>query len=296
MTPDVTFGRNSILDSSDNIATISNGYTVTNYAPGTTNYTGTSMNNADGIASNDSITFTRDNLGNLNITNANAAADIIVQHDDSSSVTLSSFQDFYVNLGANDPTGSVVNISNSNTGRVVLGGGDDSLTITPSSGGGASNIFNIETGGGNDSVSLISGGGNKAIFNVNTGIGNDTVTLTGSHNSANIDTGAGNDIITFSIGKDTLQFGLGYEHDSLTGSTDVNDYVHLTLGSTATIVHNTGFNWTVSLGGHTAVISDNYNATMRANSLDFNTNNASGTITMDDGSVLNFTGLEHITW
>ena len=62
------------------------------------------------------------------------------------------------------------------------------------------------------------------------------------------------------------------------------------------MVHGTGNNWTLSLAGHTAVIADNYTATMKAHSLDFNTSNATGTITMDDGSVLHFSNLEHITW
>ncbi len=150
-------------------------------------------------------------------------------------------------------------------------------------------IENVETGAGDDTIT-----GDVGTQNVSTGAGNDFVTTTGT-GADTIDTGAGNDTVTFSDG------------DSITGGTGDDTFTYEDLGEptngTITIVGGQGGETpddgdpltqegdTLDLGFDADMST--LNITSTTTNVDGN-ESYSGTISMDDGTLLEFSEIENI--
>ena len=172
---------------------------------------------------------------------------------------------------------------------VVFTGAEDGSIDTGVDTATFSEIENLETGSGNDTVT-----GAAGTQNVITGAGDDTITTTGT-GSDTISTGAGNDTIYFS------------EADSIDGGTGddtfIFDDLEETTNGTITIVGGqdgekpddrdplTLEGDTLALG--TAADLSTLNITSTTINLDGNTSYA-GSVVMDDGTILNFSEIENI--
>ena len=154
-------------------------------------------------------------------------------------------------------------------------------------------IEKVETGSGDDTVI-----GNVGAQNVSTGTGNDTITTTGT-GADTIDTGAG-----AGAGDDTIVFSEG---DSINGGEGDDTFTYENLGEptngSITIVGgqggeipddgdpNTLEGDTLDLGFDADMST--LNITSTTVNIDGNTS-YSGSVTMDDGTILNFSEIENI--
>ena len=118
-------------------------------------------------------------------------------------------------------------------------------------------------------LSPASSGGDDALYG---GDGSDT--LVG---------GAGNDVLDGGAGDDIFVFGLGDGNDTADGGAGWTDSVELESG-----VGTYGVDWTVSIESGSITNTG-------ANQIDLSSD-ASGTITLSDGSELDFENLEQINW
>ncbi len=169
----------------------------------------------------------------------------------------------------------------------TLSGSTDTATF--------SEIEAIETGSGNDTVLGDSGDdvvttndGNDVVFGgagddtFNTGDGDDS--LTGGTGSDSLTAGAGDDTVTFSEG-DTVDAGSGDD-------TIVLEDLGETSNGTITIDGGTGDETTgdtLQLGSLGILTQD-----VRDTFVDDGTGSYSGSITLDDGTILNFSEIENI--
>ncbi|MBF0381874.1 MAG: hypothetical protein HQL69_12700 [Magnetococcales bacterium] len=153
-------------------------------------------------------------------------------------------------------------------GNDQLDGGDGNDTLIGDAGN-----DQIDGGAGDDI--LIGGDGNDQIDG---GAGDDTF-ITGDGNDF-MDGGDGNDLFTFAADSDGLNVADGGAGDGWL------DTVQLTgvEGDPGL-----GGDWTLETDAEFTIDSDN-------NTLDFTDGDASGTITMEDGSVLEFDNMENISW
>ena len=156
-------------------------------------------------------------------------------------------------------------------------------------------IEKVETGSGDDTVI-----GNVGAQNVSTGTGNDTITTTGT-GADTIDTGAG---AGAGAGDDTIVFSEG---DSINGGEGDDTFTYENLGEptngSITIVGgqggeipddgdpNTLEGDTLDLGFDADMST--LNITSTTVNIDGNTS-YSGSVTMDDGTILNFSEIENI--
>jgi von Willebrand factor type D domain/Bacterial Ig domain len=155
---------------------------------------------------------------------------------------------------------SVSGSGTTNNDTVMLGGGNDSVTLT-------GNSNTVTLGGGNDMVSL---SGNNDTLTAS-GNGNDNVSLTG--NNGTLTLGSGNDSVSLSGSNDTLTTpGNGNDNVSLTGNNGTltlgggNDNVSLignsdtlTLGNgnDTVMVSGTGESVTAGTGNDTFTLGNN---------------------------------------
>lgn len=150
-------------------------------------------------------------------------------------------------------------------------------------------IEKVETGSGDDTVI-----GNVGAQNVSTGTGNDTITTTGT-GADTIDTGAGDDTIVFSEG-DSINGGEGddtFTYENLGEPT--NGSITIVGGQGGEIPDdgdpNTLEGDTLDLGFDADMST--LNITSTTVNIDGNTS-YSGSVTMDDGTILNFSEIENI--
>ena len=152
-----------------------------------------------------------------------------------------------------------------------------------------SQIEQVTTGSGDDTVT--GGTGND---NVSTGAGDDTITTTGA-GADTIDAGAGNDSITFSEG------------DSIDGGTGDDTFVLEDLGEPTngviTVVGGTGGETPddgnpATLEGDTlqlGTLADMSTLVQTSDGINADGNETfSGSVTLDDGTILNFSEIENI--
>ncbi|MBF0605773.1 MAG: calcium-binding protein [Nitrospirae bacterium] len=183
--------------------------------------------------------------------------------------------------------------------------GDDSLA------GGAGNDH-LEGGAGDDQLS--GGSGNDTLEGgagddiLGGGTGDDT--LSGGDGDDHLMGGQGDDIMDGGAGNDVFLGGAG--DDIMTGGDGDDLFIFGHGGGLDYVDGGSGDGWLDSIqlgdvsGGPAESIEhagdwtlDSDNAfTMNAdqNQIDFNDPNASGTITLDDGSIIEFHNIDHIQW
>ena len=173
-----------------------------------------------GVPDNAQITTTFDSEGNPVVTLDsawNSVKNVYAESEDAADVTLNNFVHTDVAFGGTGD--SHVTITGAKRGTITTGSGDDVIDVTAqSNGAGWSNAFDIESGAGDDIIT-IRGDRSYTTADVDAGDGNDTVTFTGG-GAATLDGGAGDDTLTGGGGADTLIGGLG--DDTLVGG-DGND-------------------------------------------------------------------------
>ena len=140
----------------------------------------------------------------------------------------------------------------------------------------------IDGGAGDDAIN--GGDGND---DLDGGAGNDT--LTGGAGNDTLDGGAGNDDLFGGVGDDLFVFGIGDGNDTISGGTagGWTDVIEIT---NATGDAAPADDWTIAIDGgatHTITTGDGY--------LDLDAD-TSGTITLSDGSTVDFEGIEKIEW
>ncbi|MBF0128217.1 MAG: hypothetical protein HQM02_13530, partial [Magnetococcales bacterium] len=149
----------------------------------------------------------------------------------------------------------------------------------------------LDGGAGNDK--LVGGAGNDHLDGgtgndlLDGGTGNDR--LTGGDGNDVLSGGAGNDNMDAGQGNDLFLFSAGGGHDQADGGAGGSwlDTVNLTDVGGGFSLENTG-DWTLQTDAEYTVNNDG--------SIDFTDGDASGTITLQDGSVLDFTNMERIEW
>ena len=183
------------------------------------------------------------------------------------------------------------------------GDGDDTL-MNGSTGGAQATLYGDA---GNDTLLTGTGGANDELYG---GTGDDTLTDRADSTSDGIfDGGAGNDTITAAGGDDTIVTGTGAdtafggdgadtitfsEGDSAYGGAGDDLFVLEDLGETT--------NGTITIDGGSEDGADtlqlgtlaNLTQAVRDTFVDDGTGSFSGTITLDDGTILNFTEIENI--
>ena len=203
--------------------------------------------------------------------------------------------------GGNDHDTIIGDESGETIGDNIDGAGltqDVTVTFTGAESGTISNgsdiasfaqIEKVETGSGDDTVI-----GNVGAQNVSTGTGNDTITTTGT-GADTIDTGAGDDTIVFSEG-DSINGGEGddtFTYENLGEPT--NGSITIVGGQGGEIPDdgdpNTLEGDTLDLGFDADMST--LNITSTTVNIDGNTS-YSGSVTMDDGTILNFSEIENI--
>ncbi|MGH1538307.1 MAG: hypothetical protein ACRBDX_09730, partial [Gammaproteobacteria bacterium] len=154
-----------------------------------------------------------------------------------------------------------------------------------------------------DGTDIVSGGdGNDLIMG---GAGNDT--LNGDAGNDQIFGGDGNDVLNGGVGNDILIGGAG--NDAAVGGAGDDVYVFEALGDTDSFSGGNGGGWTdvVSLDVDISSMpnpADPWTVTVGGNEVSYDVAlgyldlgpDASGSITFDDGSTVNFDGVEGIEW
>lgn len=158
------------------------------------------------------------------------------------------------------------------TGNDTIYGGADNDELTGS--GGADTLYG---GSGDDNVE--GGAGDDLIYG---GLGNDI--MLGDGGADRFEGGAGNDIAEGGTGDDLFIFDTGNGHDSFDGQgwSDTIQLEDVTGGPNAD-------------AGWSLVVDDGVAYTESPGEIVFS-DSASGTVTLDDGSQIDFTDVERITW
>jgi len=226
---------------------------------------------------------------------SSAAENIDASSQNAGTVTLHDFNRTDVHLG-NDGN-STVNIYNADRGEVETGDGSDHINIsTKTTADSLNNTFNINSDDSADVIS-ITGNNDSSIFNIHTGAGDDTVSLQGKYASANIFGDIGNDIITAETGNNIYHFGGGQGHDTFNAGSGLGwaDCIILDSTTSVSITQNDTYSWTLIVDGHSATLSTDVTGVINENRLDF-AGSANGSLTLHDGSTLNFNNVEHVEW
>ncbi|MGI9420425.1 MAG: cadherin domain-containing protein, partial [Geminicoccaceae bacterium] len=153
----------------------------------------------------------------------------------------------------------------------------------------------VEGGRGDDELSGLAG--NDVLYGYE---GDDD--LSGGDGSDRLEGGAGDDVLHGGAGDDTLSGGDGADHfliiqgqgnDSISGGTGAwTDIIDLQSGEGDDSIGNFGTDWTVDLssGEIDSSSTDGENGWLDL------TDDAAGTITLQDGTEIDFEGIEHIQW
>ena len=209
-----------------------------------------------------------------------------------------------------DPTGTNTLFGGSGSDRLWGGSGNDSLF-------GGSQSDTAHGGSGDDVLwgedgddSLSGGSGNDSLSG---GIGNDTLTgedgndsLSGNAGNDTLNGGAGADSLFGGSGNDTLDGGAGT--DNLYGGSG-SDLFMVMDGSGDAVYGGTGGGWTDSIhvdgagGGSPGSYGSDWTVNLTSGTIDATGGNyldlsddAAGTITLQDGSRVSFEGVERIEW
>ncbi|MBE0532069.1 MAG: tandem-95 repeat protein, partial [Rhodospirillales bacterium] len=137
----------------------------------------------------------------------NSVKNIEAVSEQSADVVLQNFVHTDVTLG--DGGDSTVTIDGAKRGTIVTGDGDDVIDIDAlTNNDGWSNLFDVRSGAGNDTITVT---GDKGLTEVlaDGGAGNDRITVDGNYEKATLDGGAGDDTLLGGAGKDTLIGGTG---------------------------------------------------------------------------------------
>ncbi|WP_316977296.1 tandem-95 repeat protein [Shumkonia mesophila] len=183
----------------------------------------------------------------------NSVKNIEAVSEQSADVVLQNFVHTDVTLG--DGGDSTVTIDGAKRGTIVTGDGDDTIDIDAlTNDDGWSNLFDIRSGAGDDTITVT---GDKGFTEVvaDGGAGNDRITVDGNYEKATLDGGAGDDTLVGGAGEDTLIGGSG--SDRLDGGAG-DDTLHYSLDGSWTSLYQAknvgspdeaGTNETVNLAG-----------------------------------------------
>jgi VCBS repeat-containing protein len=131
------------------------------------------------------------------------------------SLTLKNWVDVWVHL--DNDFGQAITVDGAKRGEVTTGSGDDTVWVgIDSNGTGWTNHFKVETGEGNDAITI-------ALSTVDYSISSfRTASYDGRWTTTDIDAGAGNDSVTGGAGADTIRLGQG--DDTVSGGFG-NDWI-----------------------------------------------------------------------
>jgi Ca2+-binding RTX toxin-like protein len=177
----------------------------------------------------------------------NSVKNVLVESDTAANIVLNDFVHADVYFGG---TGnSSVEIHNVKRGNIETGSGNDSVLVSLSTNDNSwQNLFDVDTGAGNDTITFRQGDqtgiaktvdGRHTTVTIDAGAGSDVVDLSGLNlKLATINGGAGNDQFTGSNGKDTYVYnaieGGNNGRDLITDFQVGTDSIQLGEGITAT--------------------------------------------------------------
>ncbi|HIJ83430.1 MAG TPA: hypothetical protein HPQ00_04400 [Magnetococcales bacterium] len=164
-------------------------------------------------------------------------------------------------------------------GNDILAGGDGNDQLKGEAG-------NDTLSGGNGNDTLEGGAGNDDLRG---DAGNDT--LSGGDGNDILDGGAGNDTMTGGAGDDLFIFGSGDGADHVDGGSGDGwlDAIQLENVSGGPVDNIEGVgDWTLDTDSSYTMDADGH--------IDFDDPNASGTITLEDGTTIDFTNIDQINW
>jgi len=181
-----------------------------------------------GVSDRAQVTISRGDDGDATVrldSAWNSVKNVFATNEGAADVTLDNFVHADVALG--DGGDSKVTITGAKRGFVQTGDGDDEISISAQSNGpGWSNTFSIDSGAGDDNVSVEGAPNGFSRTNIDAGAGDDRVvsrnqttdTISGGSGDDRIDAGEGDDDLSGDEGEDTLIGGAGA--DRLDGGDD----------------------------------------------------------------------------
>ncbi|MFK7840315.1 MAG: hypothetical protein AB8B83_08305 [Bdellovibrionales bacterium] len=156
----------------------------------------------------------------------NSVKNIEIESTDLDTVFVKNFVQADINL--NGDSDKTIKIIDAKRGFIETDNGNDTINVKAmTNGGGWSNTFEINSGAGNDKITL-RGDAGHTIANIDAGTGNDIVKMHGNYEHADIDLGAGDDIFKNGKHADTVFGGEGNDiikggagHDVLYGGNTI---------------------------------------------------------------------------
>jgi hypothetical protein len=215
-----------------------------------------------GTAAGTTVTVAYDAQKNITLTNNGAWGGIknaALRSGAMTRMTVSNFVGVDIDLNANQ-NGSVT-VADVMRGSIATGAGNDSISVTGKSDGGASNLMTISAGNGTNAISYTGTSGNRAAIIAGTGA--DTITFAGQANGA-INAGGGNDrvnvratgnvSVTGGAGSDVFSFIAG-AHATISDFKAGEDRIEISGVSAANVrVRNDGTSTLIDLNGNSAVV------------------------------------------
>lgn len=140
------------------------------------------------------ILFKVSESGNINATlksDWNSIKNIEVESEGHANIFVKNFVHSDITLDGEE--NSTVSIRDAKRGNIETGDGDDKVSIiAKSNGAGWSNVFDIDTNAGDDKI-IVKGDGGFTKFDIDSGDNNDTIRLNGNYDQSVIKMGAGDD-------------------------------------------------------------------------------------------------------
>lgn len=189
------------------------GYDLHPEAFGVTQSVTNSVMQIGGAAANAKVSYTYTDADTATVTLDsawNSMKNVEVSSDTAGHITLHNFVHTDVTFG-NGGDSSVL-ITDAKRGFITTGDGHDTITIEALTNSVHwSNVFDINSGAGNDTITFT---GDKGItqVKVNSGEGDDTITLHSNYKTSLVDAGEGNDTVLGGTGADTIYGGEGDDH------------------------------------------------------------------------------------
>lgn len=186
------------------------GYDLQAYAYGQTETVDAQEMDVAGASVNAQVSYRFDDADTAEVTLDsawNSMKNVEVSSDGAGTITLSNFVHTDVSFG--DGGDSSINISDAKRGFITTGDGNDSVTIDALTNNVHwSNVFDIQTGAGADTIDFT---GDKGISEVriDAGTGNDAVTLHSDYKTSDVQLGEGDDTAQGGEGADVIYGGEG---------------------------------------------------------------------------------------